>query len=709
MSRPVAPARLLIKHRLPGRLRVVLEQRDEFGLSRLQSLSDALSGLSFVEHVHANPPTGSLTVLYRGPQDKLEAKILVCLEKCFACWRSATTQPLVLRAVDATDRTASRSLQIATLALPVGLLPFAAATPVFWACIAYSAWPSLRRAVEVLIRERRLNVDFQDSVSIGLSLLGRQHLAGATMTWLIALGDAIRERTALRSKRAIQGMLSFQDSQCWVVRRKQKIKINVRDVVVGDCVVVYPGELIPVDGTVLKGTAMVDQKNITGESQPVDRALGHEVFASTVIQDGQLYVKTTRCGPQTVVAQIVQAVETAPLGETRAQNYAEKVADRLVAPNLALSGTLYALSGNVERFLSMTIVDFGTGIRVAAPTAILASMTDAARQGILIKSGGIVEKLARIDTVIFDKTGTITRGEPTVTEVISYSPSQFARRRLIALAASAEARLKHPAAHAVTALAKAEGINLLKRRAYRFHVGLGVQARIGEVKLHIGSAKFLQGMGIDLTRAKSDLQRCDEAGQGRLLLAVDEKLVGLMVLADEVRPEMASVIRQLRHRGIRHIMMLTGDNARVASHVAHGLGLSEFISDVMPAEKAEVVHKLKAAGRVVAMVGDGVNDSVALARADVGIAMRHGADIAREAADVVLMEDYMGKLIGAIDISRDAMKLIKQNVGIVTTLNVTALGLSIPPGIVSPAWTALISNGSAILASLNSVRPVMKY
>jgi Cu2+-exporting ATPase len=240
-------------------------------------------------------------------------------------------------------------------------------------------------------------------------------------------------------------------------------------------------------------------------------------------------------------------------------------------------------------------------------------------------------------------------------------------------------------------------------------VGLGVRARIGDVDIHIGSAKFLQAEGVDIARAQADLRRCDAAGSARLLMAADNTLVGLMVLVDEVRPEMRSVIRQLQHRGIRHIVMLTGDNSCVASQVAADIGLSEFISDVMPAQKAEVVRSFKAAGRTVAMVGDGVNDSVALAYADVGIAMHHGADISREAADVVLMEDYMGKLIGAIDISRNAMRLITQNVAIVTSLNTLALGLAIPPGLVSPAATALISNGSAILASLNSMRPVLKY
>ncbi|MDQ2763547.1 MAG: heavy metal translocating P-type ATPase [Pseudomonadota bacterium] len=529
------------------------------------------------------------------------------------------------------------------------------------------------------------------------------------MTWLIALGDVIRERTAIRSKRAIDGMLNFQDQLCWLLKAGQKVQIAVADLRVGDCVVTYAGDLVPVDGIVLRGEALVDQRNLTGESQAVPKTRNDEVFASSTVQEGQLYVRTVRCGAQTVVAQIVQAVEAAPLGETRAQNYAEKVADRIVAPNLALSAGLYAFSLNIDRFLSMVIVDYGTGIRVAAPTAILASMTDAARQGILIKSGAVVEKLARVDTVVFDKTGTITRGEPVVSEVVGYEEENFSRRRLIELAASAEVRLKHPAAVAVEILARKEKIKPLGRRAFKFHVGLGVEAVVGKARVDIGSAKYLQRLGIDLTPALADIQRCDESGSGRLLIAIDQTLVGLLVLVDEIRPEVRAVIRRLRQRGIRHITMLTGDNAKVASRVAQSVGLTEFVADVMPAEKAEVVRKLKLEGRIVAMVGDGVNDSVALAHADVGVAMRHGADIAREAADVVLMQDYMGKLVGAIDISRQAMRLIKQNVGIVSTLNTVALALAIPPGLMSPAVTALISNGSAILASLNSMRPVLKY
>jgi heavy metal translocating P-type ATPase len=702
------PARVVVKHRLPGRFRIAVERRGPPDPAYWTNLTHSLSTLESVESVQLNGITGSLVVTYRGRQATVERHVLACIKAGpRATARTSVAVGAGGKVGEAAGRSALRSLQIATLAIPLSYFSFA--SPLFWACILYSAWPGLQRAAEVLRREHRLNVDFQDAVSIALSMLSRQNAAAAITTWLIALGDTIRERTALRSRRAVQGMLKFQDSLCWVERQGRKVRMAVSEVKTGDCVVVYPGQMIPVDGTVLKGTAAVDQKAITGEALGVTKERQATVFAGTVVQNGQLYIKTVRHGDATVIARIVRAVQAAPLGETRAQNYAEKVADRLVAPNLLVSGALFSLSSNVERFLSMLIVDYGTGIRVAAPTAVLTSMTDAARRGIVFKSGAVIENLSRVDTIVFDKTGTVTRGEPAVGAVICYAARAFSRRRLIALAASAEARLHHPASHAIAKLAKQERIKPMRRQSCKFEIGLGVHARVDDHDVLIGSSKFLASHGVDLQPAASDLGRCDERGHARLLVAVGGRLAGLLVLEDEVRPEMQAVVDQLRHRGLRHITMLTGDNAEVAAQVARKIGLSEFIADVMPEEKADVIRKMQAAGRKVAMIGDGVNDSVALALADVGIAMGHGADIARQAADVVLLEDHMTKLVGAIDISRQAARLIKQNILIVGGLNTLALGLSIPPRLVSPATTAVISNGSAILASLNSMRPVLGY
>jgi heavy metal translocating P-type ATPase len=459
---------------------------------------------------------------------------------------------------------------------------------------------------------------------------------------------------------------------------------------------------------VIKGRASVEQKTITGESLPVDRQVGSKVYAATVVREGKLYLRAERVGRETTAAQIVRMVSDAPIGETRIQNYAEKFADRLVAPSLAVATGLCAVSGDVNRFLSMVIIDYGTGIRVAAPTSVLASMIHAARHGIMIKGGSQIEKLNRVDTILFDKTGTLTEGRPHVQSIRSYDERHFPSEKILALAAAAEARLTHPVAEAVLAKARELKVKIPPRSDSRFHVGLGVEVHVNGHTVHLGSERFLRDQNIRLDSAIGDLRQINSYGHSALLLAVEGKIAGAISYADQIRPECSAVIKTLHNRGLRDLTMLTGDNSTVAAGVASRLGLDRFVANVFPAEKAEIVAELQREGRVVAMVGDGINDSPALARADVGIAMKGGADIAREAADVVLMEENLWKLIAAFDVSSDAMKLIRQNFAIIAGLNTLAYALAIPPGLINPGITTLISNGSAILATLNAVRPVMK-
>ena len=412
-------------------------------------------------------------------------------------------------------------------------------------------------------------------------------------------------------------------------------------------------------------------------------------------------------GGQTTAARIVQLIETAPVTETRVQNYAEKFADQMVAPWLIGALALWAATGNIERLLSMLIIDVGTGIRVAAPTSILACMTAAARQGIIVKSGAHMEKLSKIDTIIFDKTGTLTRGTPEVLEIISFDKHRFPPAKILQVAAAVEARLKHPIAEAIVAEARQANLELLPRSKSRYQVGLGIEAQVNGYHVHVGNSRFLVQSGIDVDKADNDLRELARHGCSTVLFAINGELVGLIPCADQVRDDAAEVIAALHSRGVRELIMVTGDNATAAKAVGDRLGIDRCIAEALPSEKAEIVRRLQQQGRTVAMVGDGINDSPALAYADVGISMKHGADVARESADVVLMEDSLQKLILAIDISRDAMSLVKQNFGIIAVLNALAFALSLPAGLVRPSLTASISNGSAILASLNAVRPLL--
>jgi Cu2+-exporting ATPase len=709
-----------IRHALPGRIRLFVP-----AIKRFDALAEAcvevLKRQEGITDVRVNRTCASVVISYNPDSDgflsRLEAGLGLLTPQMIiaiaaAQQKSDGREPGAAEAATegpGITPATLKPLALPTLSLGLSLIGGPIGAAVALPLIAYNALPTLKRAFNVVRNEKRLNVDFLDGLAITIATLQGSLFTSAFMTWLISLGDSIRDHTAAKSKRAIEGLLDYQGRMAWVVRGKRKVEVKASQLAPGDIVAVYPGGMIPIDGEVIKGRAIVDQKTITGESMPVDLHPGDKVYAATVVRDGKLYVKTMRAGSDTTAAQIVRLVEEAPVGETRIQNYAEKFADKLVAPTLAAAGTFYAATGDVNRLLSMLIIDFGTGIRVAAPTSVLAYMTHAARQGIVIKGGSSIEKLSKVDTIAFDKTGTLTGGIPRILEVSSYDGRKFPSHKVLALAAAAEARLKHPLALAVLERAGQTGVKIPERSESKYHLGLGVEVQVNGYRVDVGSERFMRERNVKLEAARADLRSLNESGRSALLLAVDRKLMGLIPYADIIRPESVAVIKTLHDRGVKNVLMLTGDNSTVAGAVARQLGLDRYFSEVLPAEKAEIVQQLQSEGKSVAMVGDGINDSVALSYADVGIAMKNGADVAREAADVVLMDENLWKIIQAIDISKDTMGLIKQNYAIIAGLNAVAFAMTIPAGMASPGLTTLISNGSAILASLNAIRPILSY
>jgi len=572
--------------------------------------------------------------------------------------------------------------------------------------ILWNAYPIALRAYDIWRKEKRLNVDFLDALAISASLIQGNLVAGSLITWLIKLGDWIRDLTAAGSKRAISDLLEYRNNTAWVLREGNIIEVESDHLRVGDSVVVFPGEMIPVDGEIIEGQALIDQKTITGEGLPVSRTVGEAAFAATVIREGKITIKAVSVGNQTTAGQIVKLIDSAPVGDTRMQNHAEKLADRLVMPTLGLATATTVITGDFNRFLSLVIVDYGTGIRVAAPTAVLSSMTRAARSGIIIKSGRHMEKLAEVDTIIFDKTGTLTIGLPEVGQIITYDDN-LSETKLIGMAAAAESKLQHPVAEAIRRKARSLCSNVIICNDPKYSVGMGVEAEVDGYGIHIGNDRFMRYANININKSTIERSNLENSGYSCLYLAVDGKLAALIPYADQIRPESKSIIQRLNNLGIKNTIMLTGDNSTVARAVSEKLSISRYIADMLPSDKAEVVRDLQNRGHVVAMVGDGINDSPALSYADVGIAMKHGAEVTHESADVVLMEDSLEKLLEAVEIARGSIDLIKQNYGIVIGMNTVALALSLPGGVVSPSITALISNGSAILASLNAVRPLI--
>jgi Cu2+-exporting ATPase len=580
------------------------------------------------------------------------------------------------------------------------------AAPLVPLLLLASALPMLKRAHRSLSEDGKLNVDVLDASATSLLVVQGAFPMAIFMVWLINVADVIRDLTMMRSKKAIEEILGFKNIEAWVVRDGQKIRVSVAEVQLGETVVVYPGERIAVDGTVLSGKALVDQAALTGESLPVEKEEGALVYAATVVREGKLYICAERIGSATEAAQILRLVEAAPARETKIQNYAVKWANDLV-PYSFVGGAIGAvMGGGLQGAAAVLVVDYGTGIRIAAPTTVLSAMTKAIRNGILIKGGRALENLAEVDAVVFDKTGTLTTGHPDVLEVVPLNSSTV--DDVLALAAAEELRLTHPVANAIVRAAEARQVTIPERTTSDYSLGLGVEAIVNDSVVLVGSPRFMTLREVTLSpEVQGHISRMQQQAISPLCVAQDGFVIGLLAISDPVRPEARDVVQALRDRGIKHIVMLTGDHTDVARRIAAELGITEFLAEVFPGDKSETVQRLQREGFKVAVVGDGVNDSPMLAYADVGIAVEGGTEAARETAPVVLLHGGLWKVPLAIDIGRETVALIRQNWNIIAIPNTFAAALACI-GLLGPIGATLLSNGSAIVATLNGLRPIME-
>lgn len=694
------PASAEILHSLPGRIRFRLKDpRLTDGLST--GLQSYLTGQPGIKEVRFNPACSSLLLTYDVSQwndERLKHLIdSIDTEQLELC---RPKLPLAeAAAADSVKPVFNLILSSAAFAFSFVAEPL---VPFF---LAASALPIFSRAIQSLRQHKKLNVDALDASATAILTVQRQFAAAAFMVWLVNLGDVIRDTTMQRSRKAINRVLDFQKQSAWVVRGKTKVQVPAEELKRGDLVVVYPGERIPIDGQVLSGKASVDQQVLTGESMSVEKVPGERVYAATVVREGKIYVKAENVGDRTEAAKIVKMIQDVPASETRIQNYAEQLADDLVPISFVGAGSSAVLTRSMSQAASVLIIDYGTGIRVAAPTTVLAAMTKSARRGILIKGGRYLEKLAEVDAVVFDKTGTLTAGAPKIVGVIPYHDGTTSDR-VLQLAAAAEQRLRHPVAHAITAAAKSRGLTIPEREGSHYSIGLGVQAIVDGDEIHVGKLRYMEQQHIHFNgKVRPELHRIENEIGSPLCVARNGKIIGLLAYADPVREEAADVIQALRTRGVQDILIVTGDSPVVAQRVSAALGISRVIADVFPSEKVDVIKQLQSEGRKVAFIGDGINDSPALAQADVGISVSSSVDVARDTAHVTLLRGSLWKVPLAIDISREAVGLIRQNWKIISIPNAVAMGLAFF-GFLGPGGATLISNGSAIVAEANALRPL---
>jgi Cu2+-exporting ATPase len=485
-------------------------------------------------------------------------------------------------------------------------------------------------------------------------------------------------------------------------------RIHPRELRPGQHIVIYPGSRIPADGIIVEGSVAVDEKALTGESVLRERFAGDRVMAASVAVHGQATALVERAGGDTVAARIVRILEGAGAKPMTLQRNAERSADRLVLPTFAVAGGAWALSGAVDRLASVLITDFGTGVRVAVPTAALSAMTLAAREGVLVKGATFLERLSETDTIVFDKTGTLTQGMPDVVAVVPLRGSTLGELEISALAAAAESNQSHPIADALRRHAAGLGAPAwyASQGTETYRIGLGLEASVRGRRVCVGNARMMRAAGIDPSVGEIAQDELARQGASSVLLSVDGKLEAAIGYADAPRPESKDVVLRLRAGGRRRVLLLSGDARAPVEAIARQVGIDDAIAEVLPEDKAEVVRRLKAEGRKVAMVGDGINDAPALALADVGISLHGGTDVALETADVVLLEGGLTRLPTVFQIADDAMARVRQVLGLVLVPNAVAIGAG-AVGLLNPVMAAVINNGSTILAAAHAVAPLL--
>ena len=569
---------------------------------------------------------------------------------------------------------------------------------------AYTAFRSIRflwKGVRCVL-SRRLEVEVLDALSIGVSLLRGDFGTAGSVMFLLNLGSLLEEWTRKKSLDDLARSMALNVDKVWVRSQGTEVLVPLTKVRSGDEVVVRSGNMIPLDGTVLEGEAMVNQAALTGEAMPVRKAEGSTLYAGTVVEEGECIFIAKAEGGSNRYDKIVAMIEESEKLKSSTENRALVLADKLVPWCLGATVVTYLLTRNATRAISCLMVDFSCALKLSMPLAVLSAMRECGSYHITVKGGKYLEALSKADTIVFDKTGTLTRATPQVVEVVPFSGCN--EREVLQLAACLEEHFPHSMANAVVRAAKERGISHEEMHSeVEYIVAHGIASRVGGERVVIGSHHFVfEDEKCTIPAAEQQKFDALKPAYSHLYMAASGQLVGVICISDPLRPEAAAVLNGLRALGIRNTVMMTGDSERTAAAIAKQVGVDRFFAEVLPEDKANFVQQAKAEGHTVVMIGDGINDSPALSAADIGIAINSGAAIAREIADVTIKADSLEELVALKAIANSLQKRVHANYRFVLTFNSALIALG-ALGILQPASSAMLHNLSTIGISLKSM------
>ena len=684
-----------IKHELPGRLRLknpVIYRKAEL----CQAIERELMGVLGIDYFKTNPLTSSVLVQYDRKQLSRD-QIIEILETALA----HAENPVVRDKLDLHLPLCTASVPMAAIAqfAAPGLLPAAAVL------FAYTSIPTFKAARDVLVDERRLGVDVLDAIVV-VGCLGTMAIfPGAVLCWCLGFGRVLVKKTQDDSKKLLLNAFGKQPRYVWLYRDGAEVQIAMDRLEPLDVIVVNTGEVVPVDGIIAQGMAIIDQHALTGESTPAEKGVGDRVFAATLMVAGKILVQVEKSGNETASAKISQILNDTAGYKLSSQHKGERLADKAVIPTLAVGAVGMAAMG-LGGAVAVLNSDFGTGIRMAAPLAMLSSLALCANKGILVKDGRALELMNEIDTVLFDKTGTLTRERPEVGRMIA--SHGFAPERILQFAAAAERKFHHPIALAILHKARELGLELPPTDDTQYKVGYGITVGVEGHTIRVGSKRFMDLEGVEITPEVAEaLEQSHLEGHTMVMVSVDGRLGGALELHAAVRPEVREIVQGLRERGIKHIAIISGDHEAPTRKLAESLGMDRYFAQVLPADKADHVIALQKEGRKVCFVGDGINDSIALKQANVSISLRGASSIATDTAHIVFLEEGLSKLCDLRDISRDLDRNVRRSWRLILAPNIACIAGVFTMGF--GIMASVVTNNVAALAALgNGMLPLRK-
>ena len=574
------------------------------------------------------------------------------------------------------------------------------------------AMPVLKNGINSLIKNKRPNADTLSSSAIISSILLGKESAALTIMFLEEVSELLTVYTMEKTRGAIKDMLSVGENYVWKEISEDNVKrVPIEEIQKDDIIVVQTGEKISVDGKIIRGEALIDQSSITGEYMPIKKSIGEDVYAGTIVKNGNISIIAEKVGDDRTVSRIIKLVEDANSNKADIQNYADTFSAQLIPLNFILAGIVYASTRNITKAMSMLVIDYSCGIRLSTAVAFSAAINTAAKNGILVKGSNFIEELSKAETVIFDKTGTITEGKPKVQSIEVFDNS-ISENEMIGLAGAAEEQSSHPLAIAIMSEIKDRGIEIPKHNKIKTVVSRGVETKVGKGKeaktIRVGSKKYMLENNIDLTLATEAERGIISRSEIGLYVSQDEKIIGLIGVSDPPRENIKKAINRLRNYGVDDIVLLTGDLRQQAETIASRMSIDRYESELLPEDKAKNILKFQSKGSNVIMIGDGVNDAPALSYANVGVALGSTrTDVAMEAADITITQDNPLLVPGVIGLSKSTVKTIKENFAMVIGLNTFALVLG-ATGILAPIYASVLHNSTTILVVMNSLK-LLKY